>query len=189
MIDLDRMRIYKNFIKESEELILPNKYEEWLLELNKYFKKSHKTNRELEDFFREMLFFFKIINKYSNNRAIHESYMEFELAIDDIVTLFQLSRYCNEKFYQYALYDAFKGGTLEHVVEDILIYGVYRDLDVEYFVDELSHLQIEYDVLKPILDKYIALYPTLISDIKKGFIKNNVNYLKLVPKNKGNLYE
>lgn len=184
LIDFDRFKSYSIFLKRAEYYIADYKYKEWLKVSNDFFNSTNKSNTELNSFYKEVLLFFRILKNNSNLRVIYNHYMDLEINSEDLLYLFEFSMYAfgGEIFNHYVMFEN-NNGSADEIIKHILYYGAIRGLDIDYFVYEFSKLGLDYITeLKPVLDRLEYSSPSLINGIKKAFIKDNINYLKLIHK-------
>lgn len=182
MIDLYRYKKYRDFIIETQEYIIPELYKEWLEESKKLYLNKEINNEDLDLIYSEIIIFFKISSTYINVRNVYKHFSSFEIMTFKTEDLFELSKYVRESFYDYVQFkkDEENNEKLKNVIGNILIDGILYGLEIEFFINELNKLEVEYSKLRTLLNNYEVFSPVFIGEIKNRLIKEKVNYLKLV---------
>lgn len=182
MTDLYRFKKYKEFIIKADEYIIPELYKEWLEESKKIYLNKEISNDDLDLIYSEILMFFKISSTYVNVRNVYKHFSSFKIFTFKTEDLFELSKYVRESYYDYVQFKKDKDNNeyLENVVRNIFIDGILYDLEIEFFINELNKLEVEYSKLRTLLNNYEVFSPVLIGDVKRRLVKEKVDYLKLV---------
>lgn len=139
------------------------------------------SNEDLDLIYSEIIIFFKIATTYINVRNVYNHFSSFEIITFKTEDLFELSKYVRESFYDYVQFKKEENNeNLKNVIGNILVDGILYGLEIEFFINELKKLEVDYSRLRTILNTFEPMSPILIGEIKSGLVKEKINYIKLV---------
>lgn len=167
MNEIYRLNKFKEFIKTTNNYIKKEEHRNWLLEINNFFSNTNKNNEELDYFYQTLISYFYDINNNANAfKTTYDNYKRL-LSEDDLIIFINLSYYINKSYWHYATEQS---KPLIRLAEDLIVSALKTN-DLDYCIDELICLALEYKDIKALLNKYEKINPVITNKIKKMFIQ------------------